>query len=336
MASVTITDVARRAGVSMKTVSRVMNAEPHVRDQVRERVIRAARELSYRPKVSARSLAGARSYQLGVLFQQVSPYAMHAALGALGTCRAAGYHLVMETISLDSPDLRSDLDAMANSLSVDGMILMAPICDNTVVLGALEDAGFPVVRVAPEVHWPGSLQIEVQDEAAARTMTEHLLDLGHRRIAMIQGPAGHAASALRLSGFKTALAERGVELDAELVQPGLFNVESGRVAAERLLKLKSPPTAIFAGNDVMALGAMAKAQEMGFKVPQDLSVVGFDDIASASMVWPGLTTMRQPMADMGAAAAEAIIALAAKSEIAPRSAFACELVIRESTAPPRA
>jgi LacI family transcriptional regulator len=335
MASVTITDVARRAGVSMKTVSRVMNAEPHVREQVRERVIRAARELSYRPKVSARSLAGARSYQLGFLLNLVSPYAMHAELGALRACREAGYHLMIETFDMASKELASDLDAMVNSLSVDGMILLPPVSDNAVVLAAFEAAGIPVVRVAPETQRPG-LMIEVQDEAAARTITEHLLDLGHQRIGMVQGPAGHAASTRRLSGYRKALAARGIEPDPELIQPGNFFFEGGQAAAERLLKLKSPPTAVFGGNDSSALGVMAKAQELGLKVPKDLSVAGFDDIASASMVWPGLTTMRQPMADMGAAAAEAIISLASKSEADRRPAFACELVVRGSTAPPRA
>ena len=333
MASVTITDVARRAGVSMKTVSRVMNAEPHVREQVRERVMRAARELSYRPKVSARSLAGSRSYQLGFMLHQVSPYAVHAELGALRACRAAGYHLLVEAMDPASAELASDMDAMVNSLSVDGMILLPPVSDNAVVLGAFEAAGIPVVRVAPATRRPG-LEIEVQDEAAAHAMTRHLLDLGHRRIAMVQGPVAHAASSRRLAGYRKALAERGIEPDPELIQPGQFIFESGQAAAEQLLKLKSPPTAVFAANDSSALGVMAKAQELGLRIPHDLSVAGFDDIVSASTVWPGLTTMRQPMADMGAAAAEAIITLAARSEVERRPAFACELVIRGSTAPP--
>ena len=338
MASVTITDVAHRAGVSMKTVSRVLNAEPHVREQVREKVLRAARELRYRPKVSARSLAGARSYQLGFLLHQVSPYAMHAALGALRACRAAGYHLIVETIDLQALELPSDMEALVNGLSVDGMILLAPVCDNAIVLDALDGAAIPTVRIAPATQRPHGVQIEVQDEAAARTITDHLLDLGHRRIGLVQGPHGHAASSRRLSGFKKALATRGLEAAPELVQQGLFTFESGREAAANLLALKSPPTAVFATNDLMALGVMAKAQELGLGIPADLSIAGFDDIASASMVWPGLTTMRQPMADMADAAAETIIAATGKDPPPPevRPAFACELVVRGSTAPPRA
>ena len=337
MASVTITDVARQAGVSMKTVSRVMNAEPHVREQVREKVLRAARELRYRPKVSARSLAGARSYQLGFLLHQVSPYAMHAALGALRACRAAGYHLIVETIDLQALELVSDMDALVNSLSVDGMILLAPVCDNAIVLDALEAAAIPAVRIAPATRRPQTAQIDVQDEAAARTITDHLLDLGHRRIAMVQGPAGHAASRSRLEGFRKALAARGLEAQPELLPQGLFTFESGRDAAVGLLALRSPPTAVFAANDLTALGVMAKAQELGLSIPGDLSVAGFDDIASASMVWPGLTTMRQPMADMAAAAAETVITAAGKDPARQnvRPPFACELVVRGSTAPPR-
>ena len=143
MASVTITDVARRAGVSMKTVSRVMNAEPHVREPVREKVLAAARELNYRPKVSARSLAGARSYQIGFLLSYVSPYAMHAQLGALTACGEHGFHLVLDTIDLGAPDLASDMERLANGLTVDGMILLPPLCDHPVVLDALDAAAIP-------------------------------------------------------------------------------------------------------------------------------------------------------------------------------------------------
>ena len=338
MTSVTITDVAHRAGVSMKTVSRVLNAEPHVREQVREKVLRAARELRYRPKVSARSLAGARSYQLGFMLYQVSPYAMHAALGALKACRAAGYHLIVESIDLQAEELDSDMEALVNGLSVDGLILLAPVCDNPIVLDALESAAVPVVRIAPATQRPYGGRIEVEDEAAALAITEHLLDLGHRRIGLVQGPRGHGASSRRLAGFRKALAARGLEADPELIRQGLFTFESGREAAGALLALRSPPTAVFATNDLMALGVMAKALELGLGIPRDLSVAGFDDIASASMVWPGLTTMRQPMAEMAVAAAEAIIAATGKDPPpqAARPPFACELVVRGSTAPPRA
>ena len=332
MASVTITDVARRAGVSMKTVSRVLNAEPHVREEVRDRVLGVARELRYRPKVSARSLAGARSYQVGFLLHQVSPYAMHAQLGALRACRAAGRHLVVETIDLAALDLTSDMEALVNGLQVDGIILLAPVCDNAIVLNALDAAEVPYVRIAPATARPHSACVEVEDEAAARTITDHLLGLGHRRIGLVQGAPGHAASARRLVGFRKALAARGLEAEPALIQDGLFNYDSGWEAGGRLLALANPPTAVFAANDLTALGVMAKAQSLGLRIPDDLSVVGFDDIAAAGMVWPGLTTMRQPMADMAAMAAAMIISGLGER---PPPRFACELVVRGSTAPPR-
>ena len=338
MASVTITDVARRAGVSMKTVSRVLNAEPHVRAEVRDKVLSIARELRYRPKVSARSLAGARAYQVGFLLHQVSPYGMHAQLGALKACREFGYHLVVDTIDLAAPDLAADVEALANGLAVDGVILLAPVCDNRIVLDALDAAAIPYVRISPAIDHARSACVEVEDVAAARAMTDHLLGLGHRRIGLVQGPRGHAASVRRLQGYLKALAGWGLGPDPRLIQDGLFTFESGREAAGRLLALPDPPTAVFASNDLMALGVLAKAQALGHRIPGTLSVAGFDDIASAGMVWPGLTTMRQPMADMAGAAAEILISAAAKgqpAEGAPRHAFACELVVRGSTGPPR-
>jgi len=337
MASVTITDVARRAGVSMKTVSRVMNAEPHVREEVREKVLRVARELRYRPKVSARSLAGSRSYQVGFVLSYPSPYFMYAQLGALRACHERGFHLVVEPVDPASPELASEMETLTNGVAVDGIILLPTVCDNVVVLDALDAASIPYVRVAPATARSRGATIEVDDEGAAETVTNHLLDLGHRRIGLVQGPAGHIASVRRLEGFRKALAVRGLEPEPELLQAGDFIYRSGRAAAERLLALARLPTAIFATNDEMALAVMATAQSKGLSIPGDLSVAGFDDIASAGMLWPGLTTMRQPMGDMGAAAAEIIISGAGKAAAGPPEPrrFDCELVVRGSTAPPR-
>ena len=316
MASVTITDVARRAGVSMKTVSRVMNAEPHVREAVREKVLRVASELRYRPKLSARSLAGSRSYQVGFLLSAVSPYAIHAQLGALRACHQRGFHLVVEPIDLAAADLASDMEALVHGLAIDGVILLPPACDNPMVLDALDQAAIPHVRIAPATRQHGPI-VEVDDEGGARIVTDHLLDLGHRRIGLIEGPPDHAASARRLEGFRRAQAARRLKPAPALIQQGAFTYASGLEAAGRLLALPEPPTAIFASNDEMALAVMAKAQSLGLRVPQDLSVAGFDDIA--------------------AAAAELIISGAGKAgaggPVPPRR-FDCELVVRGSTAPP--
>ena len=344
MASVTITDVAKRAGVSMKTVSRVLNAEPHVRDELKARVLAAAQDLHYRPKVSARSLAGARSYVIGCLLPtrflqtRAFPYLVQAQLGALSACRVAGYHLLVDTVDQSAKDVGAEIEALANALAVDGLILLPPLCDDHKVLDALDREGIAYVRIAPATRLNRSARVDVDDRGGARVITEHLLELGHRRIGFVEGPAGHSASVRRLQGFRDAMAARGAPVDEGLLRPGLFNFQSGHEAAGSMLALKSPPTAIFASNDQMAFGVMARAHELGLRMPEALSVAGFDDVPAASMMaWPSLTTMRQPIERMTALAAETIISWTAKTS-APRSRapppFECELVVRGSTAPP--
>jgi LacI family transcriptional regulator len=339
MTSITITDVARRAGVSMKTVSRVLNREPHVREEVRERVHRAAKELRYRPKVSARSLAGSKSYLVGYLLHQVNPYAANSQLGALTACREAGYHLLVESVDLASPTLKEEMQTLTSAMLVDGMILLPPISESQVVMDVLDEAGVAYVRISPATGNERSFYVEVDDEGAASVMTRHLLELGHRRIAFVGGPAGHAASTRRLAGFRAAMSERGINVRPELIETGQFSFESGDEAAARLLALDEPPTAVFASNDLTALGVMARARALGVVLPDQLSVAGFDDIQAAGMVWPPLTTMRQPMAEMAALAAEAIIARAGKDAAVyepDHRTLRCELMVRGSTAPPRA
>lgn len=338
MASITITDVARRARVSMKTVSRVMNGEPYVREEVRQRVQQAAKDLRYRPKVSARSLAGARAYAVGYLLTGFSPYVVRAQSGVLKACHRAGYHLMVEAIDPEAPDLPAEMERITSTLGIDGMILVPPLCDNAAIMDALDRQGVPYARLAPAQDHGRSPFVEVDDQGAALTMTRHLVGLGHRRIGFIQGPAGHSASARRLQGFREGLAEAGLRGVPELLETGDFTFETGRDAAGRLLDLLEPPTAIFASNDLMACGAIARARELGHEPPLTLSVAGFDDIPAASMVWPPLTTMRQPISEMAALAAETVIARAAPgaAEAEPPPPFQCELVVRGSTAPPRA
>ncbi len=342
MTPVTINDVASRAGVSKKTVSRVLNDEPHVSDILRERVLAAAAELRYRPNVSARSLRGARSYVVGYLLTGVQaigehPYSVQAQLGALAACREAGYHLLVEAIDLTAPDLVKELEPLAGALRVDGVILQPPLCDNEALMDALDANGIAYSRIAPATDAGRSPYVDPDDLQAARTMTEHLLDLGHRRIGFITGLPGHSASTSRLDGYRAAMADWGLETPAELIQPGLFNSDSGFRATETLLALPEPPTAVFASNDLMAIGAIAKAQELGHQLPQSLSIAGFDDVPVASMIWPRLTTMRQPIAEMAGIATQMVIARATKADARPgplHRTLRCELMVRGSTAPP--
>ncbi len=337
MSSVTIIQVAQHAGVSVKTVLRVLNGERYVRDELKDRVLQAAKALNYRPRPAARSLAGSRSYVIAYLMNDPSiPYYGRAQLGALTACRKAGYHLVVEAVDIAAADLDAELEGLLTTLTVDGVILTPPHVDNPVILQALERAGITYVRIAPGSALDRSLHVDADEQSAARAMTNHLLDLGHRRIGFIAGPSGHGAARRRLDGYFEALSARGVARSDDLVRQGAFTFESGREAAEALLTVAARPTAVFASNDAMALGVMATAQRLGLAVPADLSVAGFDDAHIAEMVWPSLTTIRQPIVEMAAAAAEMIIARAAKSAAGPnpvQEVMHCELVIRDSTAP---
>jgi LacI family transcriptional regulator len=333
LASVTIIHVAKHAGVSITTVSRVLNGEKYVRAELKERVLQAVRELNYQPQVTARSLAGRRSYVVGMLLTIVSPYAVQAQRGALAACQSHGYHLMIETIGLGATGA---VEALVRAFPTDGMLLLPPLCDDVALLGALEAHGVPYVRVSPARNPRRGITVTVDDEGAARAMTDHLLDLGHRRIGFVSGIPDHSAARQRLKGYRGAFAARGLAPPEDLVVPGGFDYVSGYEAAERLLALAAPPTAIFASNDLDAAGVMARAHERGLQLPRDLSVAGFDDDILAHMLWPPLTTMHQPIDEMAAAATELLIAMAsATSPAAKLPRFQCELVVRNSTAKPR-
>lgn len=331
----TIKDVAARAGVSFKTVSRVMNGEPHVREHIREKVTAAANDLGYRPNIAARSLIGAPSRLIAFLYDNPNySYVTEAELGALLRCLQSGYHMAIEPIALDAGP-GAQVDQILASLRPDGLILTPPVCDNEEVLAAVERAGVRAVRIAPILDRAGMASVRIDDREGAFTMANRLLELGHRRIAFIKGHPAHSATALRLEGFVQALETHGVRVQPTLIEDGDFTFEAGLQAGRRLLRRPNRPSAIFASNDMMALGVMAAAREAGVAVPGELSVTGFDDVRGARMCWPELSTVRQPIADMCSAAAGMVIAAAAGQQDAWRSvAMATQLVERGSTAPP--
>ncbi len=339
MSAVTINDVALKAGVSIKTVSRVMNHEPNVRGETRERVLAVAEELAYRPNISARSLAGARSYLIGLFFDNPSPaYVSDVQLGAVARCRKGGYHLMIEPIDIGADDLEPIVGPMVSTLKVDGVILTPPVSDSVKVLNLLERNGTPVVRIAPEHDLDRAARVGMDDVRAAYEMTAYLLGLGHREIAFIKGHPQHGASNLRHEGFMAAMRDAGVSVPDDRVKQGFFSFRSGFEAGEALLSSSAPPTAIFASNDDMALGVMAVANRRGLNIPQELSIAGFDDTPTASIVWPQLTTVRQPIFQMAEAAADLIISGEAKrARQEGRSVSRLldfEVAVRESTAAP--
>ncbi len=325
----TIVDVAAQAGVSIKTVSRVLNHEPGVHEETREQVLKVVAELKYRPKLSARSLAGARSFLIGLLYYDPSAaFVGGVQQGATLRCREAGYHLVVESLDNDAPDIESQVERMLSALRPDGMILAPPICDNPKVLKALRDSNTPCVQMSPGLPDERSAVVRMDDVQAAEEVTNLLLSLGHRHIGFIRGATDQAASALRYQGFAQAMQAHGLAVEAELVYQGDFTYPSGVEGAHALLSRRQRPTAVFASNDDMALGVLAAAQRLGLAVPADLSIAGFDDSPAASLVWPPLTTVRQPVAAMARAAVDLLIA--PDGEPGPR-VIAHELVVRDST-----
>ncbi len=337
MANYTITDVALRAGVSIKTVSRVINHEPNVKAETRERVTGAVAALGYRPNVSARSLAGSRAYLLGLAVDNPSiDYISALQMGAVRRCRAAGLHLIVEPLESAQTPPAAALAALVGAVRVDGLILTPPVCDDLDALAVLEAAGVAYVRLSPDREPDRGPRVVIDDARAAHDMTRALLDLGHRRIGFVRGHPEHGASHKRYEGFARALAAAGLPEEPELSPQGWFSFRSGLECGEELLSLTAPPSAIFACNDDMALGVLAAANRRGLQSPADLSVAGFDDTAMSRAVWPQLSTVRQPVEEMAAAAADILItgAGARGAEAAPvRRLLDFEVMLRGTTGP---
>ena len=308
MSTTTIKDVAHRAGVSAKTVSRVINGEAHVRDDKREAVMRVVRELDYRPNAFARSLSSTRSYLLGLLIDDpASGYAADVQLGALMRCRQTSYHLLVEPLDRSDPDWARTLESSLATLRLDGVMLTPPLCDDPAVLDVLDAADLPYVRIAPGDDDPRSGSVRMDDRAAAADMTRHLLSLGHSRIGFVQGDPAHSASARRFAGFSDALETANIAADPALVIAGDFSLRAGLAAGDQLLALAQPPSAIFASNDDMALGVLMIAAKRHREVPSQLAIAGFDDAPTSRAAWPQLTTIRQPKQEMAAAAVDMLI-----------------------------
>ena len=332
----TITDVARHAGVSIKTVSRVLNDEPNVTEKTREKVRAAAKELRYRPNFSARSLAGSRSYLLAMIYDSPSfEYITHVQNGATSACRERGYHLVVEPVDWDSGDLTTDMELLLERLPVDGVILPAPICDSRRIVSALEKARIPMVRICPRIDSPTDIpSLTLDDAAAAFDMTTYLISQGHTDIGFLRGASSHVSSHHRERGFRDALKTAGLELDPARITDGDYAFESGVSGAKKLLSGHTRPTAIFASNDDMAAGVISHAGAIGLNVPGDLSVCGFDNTELASMISPPLTTVSQPIAEMGRRAAQILMDLGGGNKDASqteRFLMDYNIVVRGST-----
>lgn len=328
----TIKDVSEIARVSTKTVSRVLNREKYVSEETRLRVESAVAQLNFIPSVAARILAGKRSHQVALLYDNHSPHYMHQIhSGIWDCCTQESVRLLAQPTNVASPNLAREVGELIDQTHVDGVILSSPVTDAVAVLDELESRGVPYVRISPGTDHGRSSSVAMDDVQAADDMTTHLIALGHRRIGFIVGHVNHTASEQRLFGYRRALDRAALMFEPRYVQPGAFDFRSGEAAADMLLDLVHPPTAIFASNDDMAAGVLTVAHRRGMSLPKDLSVAGFDDTPLASQLWPPLTTVRQPTRDLAFAAASLLF----RSEgITVHRRLAHELVIRGSTAPP--
>ena len=334
--SVTIRDVAAHAGVSPMTVSRVINRESNVRPETRELVHAAIRMLNYAPSPAARSLAGSVPCRIGLLYDNPSAgYLSELLLGALDESSRTGAQVLVERCG-DS-ELAATALAKLLRTGIDGLILTPPLCESERVLAAVQQAGVVAVAVAAG-HASGRIAtVRIDNEAAARDLADYLLSLGHRRFGCIKGHPQHSGSQLRLQGFLGALAAAGIAADSVRQEQGYFSYRSGLAAAERLLAHEPHPTAIFAANDDMAAAAVALAHRLGFKVPEDVSIAGFDDTPIAASVWPALTTIHQPVAAMASAAIDLVLEEVQRQRAGtgtPRQLLhPHQLIVRESTGP---
>jgi LacI family transcriptional regulator len=331
----TIADVARVAGVSVSTVSRVLNNEKYVRADKKKAVQDAVAKLQYQPNLYARSLAGDRSFLLGLIFDNVrGDYLFGMQRGAMVQCQKEGYHLVVEQYNRDSP---AAFEQFLDRLQLSGVILTSPACDDPEILRIISERRIPCVRIAPSAPSEGMTSIVIDDYRAAYTMTNYLISLGHKEIGFIAGHPKHADAGERKRAFEAALADNGLSVNEDWIEEGLFTFESGLDCAVRILSQPKKPTAIFASNDEMAASVIAIADKLNIKVPDDLSVAGFDDLTLASFVCPPLTTIHQPVVEMAAAAVARLMEMRDNPQLDWREpvTLASKFILRKSTAAPR-
>jgi LacI family transcriptional regulator len=291
----TINDVAVLAGVSKKTVSRVMNNEENVRAQTRELVQKAMRELNYFPNMSARNLASKRSQLICLLYDNVDNYVFQQFQSyLLELLSARGYALILLPCVDDSEQALLNVEHKARYMNIDGFVLMPPLADAKPLVDLLKSLSKPYVRITPTDNYDGFTEVLCDDEQAAFGVTTHLIAQGHRGIGFVRGHAHCLSSLTRLMGYQRALFVAGIALNSDYLVDGTYSFESGQQAAKQLLTRADRPTAIFCSNDDMAAGVLSVAHDMGLAIPHDLAVAGYDNSPLAQKTWPALTSVQLP------------------------------------------
>ncbi|MDX1509195.1 MAG: LacI family DNA-binding transcriptional regulator [Woeseiaceae bacterium] len=310
----TIEDVASLAGVSIKTVSRVVNREPNVRDSTMQRVEKAIAKLEYRPNPSARNLASHRARLIVLVYDDMSAYEAPSAgyvikmqEGALRACRPEGFELLIHPCNYRNSDVGASLREQIGQVRPSGIIVAAPLSNMPVIVDAVKATQTPYVLMATGTGNGDKYEVATNDREISAEMTRYLASLGHERIAFIKGHKNAKAVGNRFDGYKDGLKQSGLKYDRELVAQGDLSIGSGEKCAQKLLQLERRPTAIFAANDDMAAGVIRVALRSGIRIPDELSIAGCDDIALAQQIYPSLTTIRQPLSAMAQAASQALI-----------------------------
>lgn len=327
---VTIIDVAREAGVSVATVSKVINDRYGVAEATYKRVMDVVEELGFESSLVASSLRRRRTHVIGVLVPEFEPFSTELLKGISNAAVGTGYELLAHTGNLEQNRVgweRRSLSRLAGTL-VDGAVIVAPTA-------VLTETSIPVVAIDPHTGKPGPSTIEVDNVDGARQATQHLIDLGHRRIAHVRGRLGLESARLRELGYRQALGAAGIEFDPDLVRVGAYRAAETTEATRALFGLADRPTAIFAGNDLSAIRVVQIAAEEGLDVPGDVSVVGFDNIPEALSMVPSLTTVAQPLHRMGAEAVRLLLELLKGVTQEEHLQMPAELIVRESSAAPR-
>ncbi len=328
----TIRDVSREAGVSIATISRLFNGSARVSDDTSRRVREVAERMGYWPNGAARSLITKRTHALGVLLPDLyGEFFSEVIRGIDLTARRAGFHLVVSSSHADADELLAALQTMRGR--IDGLIAMAPDLESPT---AFEQSAqqFPIVLINPGFDSEACASVATDNLSGSRDMVRHLATLGHREIAFIAGPAANRDAMQRLEGYRAALRELNLRTSPDLEAHGNFTESSGYTAAREIFARTPRPTALFAANDCMAVGALSALRELGLRVPEQVVVAGFDDIAIASYITPRLTTVRVEASRLGERAVQLLMeAIRNRGANAPasREVLPTSLVVRESS-----
>jgi LacI family transcriptional regulator len=327
----TIHDVAEKAGVSIKTVSRVINKETNVRKATISKVQSVIQDLNYQPNVFAQSLAGGKTRIIGLIYDNPNPvYISHIMDGVLSYCYQMEYAVIIHPCKFEDRDLLSVMSELIKKTRLTGMILTPPLSDSKELLTMLDTMEIPNVLISPGSEDINSNCVTTNDYESSKKMTQHMIKNGHRKIAFVKGHPDHLAVNNRAKGYIDALEESGIGTNNELIIQGYNSYESGIECGKKLLELKERPTAIFAANDEMAGGIIKVITEAGMSIPEDFSVAGFDDTPITQMLNPPLSTIRQPLEKMGEIAAKKLIAQLEGITVSNEQSLESTLVLRES------